>query len=201
MGRRYLLMAVECGDGTARLPIGRHGLFEIDADGALTPVGATRNELAQQSLAAIRELIADLAGYDADVTSSGLIVGQVLDAVTNQPVATAKVQISGVDERDVQTTEDGWFVFRDVRAFTYDVAVTAPRRIGAKQRRVGPSCVAAMALRSRNASCLSSVRAAISSCREVTPVLRYIEASWFATVRGLVPRALAISDELRPART
>jgi hypothetical protein len=138
MGRRYLLMAADCGDGTARFPIGRHGLFEIDAAGRLTPIGGTPKEFERESLTTIKELIANLARYDADVTSSGLIVGQVLDAVTNRPVATANVQISGVDQRDVQTTDDGWFVFRNVRAFTYDVVVTAHRWVVAKHRvRVG----------------------------------------------------------------
>jgi hypothetical protein len=143
MGRRYLLIATDCGNGTARFPVGRYGLFEIDAAGTLTPISVTGEEFRQASLASIKELIADLGRYDADVTPSGLIVGQVLDAVTSQPVATAKVQISGVDQRDVQTSHDGWFVFRDVRAFTYDVAVTAHRwvavahrvRVGAGERR------------------------------------------------------------------
>ena len=138
MGRRYLLIATDCGNGIARFPIGRYGLFEIDAAGTLTPISVTGEEFQQASLASIKGLIADLARYDADVTPSGLIVGQVLDAVTSQPVATAKVQISGVDQRDVQTTHDGWFVFRDVRAFTYDVAVTAHRWVAVTQRvRVG----------------------------------------------------------------
>ena len=134
IGRRYLLMATDCGDGTGRFSSGRMGLFAIDAAGALVADGRPPEEFEHASVATIREMIADLARYDADLAPSGLIVGQVLDAMTNQPVAGVKVELFGVEEREVRASDDGWFVFRDVRAFTYDMAVRGPGRIVAKQR-------------------------------------------------------------------
>lgn len=134
--RRYLLLATNCGDGTGRLPAAALGLLAINADGTLRP-SAQDDRLPYElpdSLPAVRELIADLARYEADAAAAGLLVGRIVDAVTSQPVADAQVRLRGVTETAVRASDDGWFVFRDVRAFTYDLSVTRPGWVEQRQR-------------------------------------------------------------------
>lgn len=77
-------------------------------------------------------VLARAQGPPAPATS-GLIVGQVIDATSGRPISGAVVTIAGgsmlaergLNER-VLTTSDGRFVFRDLRPASYSITATKP---------------------------------------------------------------------------
>jgi len=70
---------------------------------------------------------------------AGLVVGQVVDAVTNRSVSGAIVTISAPASRRVITDDSGRFLFRDLPKASYSFTATAPGYLdgGYGQRRIG----------------------------------------------------------------
>lgn len=70
---------------------------------------------------------------------AGLVVGQVVDAVTNRSVSGATVTISAPASKRVLTDDAGRFLFRDLPKASYSFTATAPGYLdgGYGQRRIG----------------------------------------------------------------
>lgn len=119
-GRRYLGFVIDCGSGVGELQFGPMNFVELSPTGGIIPGELSApGASAFDSLDKVRHLIADLARADADKPPSALLVGRTVDAATGRPVGDALVTLSGVIERAVLSTGEGWFFFRDLPTFSY----------------------------------------------------------------------------------
>ena len=124
IGTRYLVVVTVCGDGVGMFPFGPAGLFELDSSDRIKPneyqdpISSAETQ-SIGSLTRMRALIADLAAAASD--SRGLLVGRTVDAATGNPVGGVALRLRGADTQAALSTSEGWFVFRDLPPFAYEI--------------------------------------------------------------------------------